>query len=146
MDGHQEPAVPQFELLDHTADIGFRAWGRTPAELFVNAALALQSIAVDWSDARPELVYPIAAGGTDYESLLVAWLNEVLYYLDGARVVLARFEIDHIDPERVSGKAWGEPRDDQRHPPRLVVKGVTYHQLSVREQEGQWVAQVFLDI
>jgi len=141
-----ETPESRFEILDHTADIGFRAWGQTPAELFVNAAYALQSIAVDWERAEPRQLYPIAAGGSDYESLLVAWLNEVLYYLDGNRVVFARFEIDHIDPQRVSGKAWGEARDDQRHPPRLVVKGVTYHQLMVREENGHWIAQVFLDI
>jgi len=61
-------------------------------------------------------------------------------------VVMGRFQIDQISPERVSGKGWGEPRDPARHPPRLVVKGVTYHQLSVKQEGQRWVAQVFLDI
>lgn len=135
-----------FEILEHTADIGFRAWGATPAELFVHAALALESIAVDTSHVEERYVYPLAAGGEDYETLLVNWLNEVLYYVDGERVVMGRFQIDQISPERVSGKGWGEPRDPVRHAPRLVVKGVTYHQLSVKEEGGRWVAQVFLDI
>ncbi len=135
-----------FEILEHTADIGFRAWGDTPAELFQNAALALESTAVEIERAEAKMVYPIAASGEDYESLLVAWLNEVLYYLDGERVVMSRFEIEQISPERVTGKAWGEPRDDARHPPKLVVKGVTYHQLSVKQEDGRWKAEVFLDI
>jgi len=135
-----------FEVLEHTADIGFRAWGSTPAELFVHAALALEAIALDTSQAEERYVYPIAAAGEDYETLLVNWLNEVLYYVDGERVVMGRFQIDQISPERVSGKGWGEPRDPARHPPRLVVKGVTYHQLSVKQEGGRWVAQVFLDI
>ncbi len=135
-----------FEILEHTADIGFRAWGETPAELFRNAALALQSTAVEMERVETKTVYPIAASGDDYESLLVAWLNEVLYYLDGERVVMSRFDIEQISPERVTGKGWGEPRDPERHPPRLVIKGVTYHQLSVRQEEDRWTAQVFLDI
>jgi SHS2 domain-containing protein len=135
-----------FEVLEHTADIGFRAWGSTPAELFVHAALALESIALDNSHVEERYVYPIAAAGEDYETLLVNWLNEVLYYVDGERVVMGRFQIDQISPERVSGKGWGEPRDPARHPPRLVVKGVTYHQLSVKQEGQRWVAQVFLDI
>lgn len=135
-----------FEILEHTADIGFRAWGETPAQLFQNAALALQSTAVEMERVETKMVYPIAASGDDYESLLVAWLNEVLYYLDGERVVMSRFDIEQISPERVTGKGWGEPRDPERHLPRLVVKGVTYHQLSVRQEEGRWTAQVFLDI
>ena len=135
-----------FEILEHTADIGFQAWGESTAELFANAGMALQSIAVDMSAVEQKIVYPIAAAGDDYESLLVNWLNEVLYYLDGQRVVIGRFQIDQISPERVSGKGWGEPRDPERHAPRLVVKGVTYHQLSIKEVEGRWSAQVFLDI
>ena len=135
-----------FEILEHTADIGFRAWGTIPAELFQNCALALESIAVDMERAKPVREYPIAAAAEDYESLLVAWLSEVLYYLDGERVLMSRFQIDEIGPEQVRGKAWGEPRDDERHPPRLVVKGVTYHQLSVKKQGGRWVARVFLDV
>jgi SHS2 domain-containing protein len=135
-----------FEILEHPADIGFRAWGDSPAGLFENAALALESIAIEMGGVEPRQVYPIAAAAEDYESLLVAWLNEVLYYLDGERVVMSRFEIDEIEPERVSGKAWGEPRDAERHPPRLVVKGVTFHQLLVKEEGGQWTARVFLDV
>ncbi len=135
-----------FELLEHTADIGFRTWGGSPAELFENCALALESIAVEMTRAEAAREYPIAAAAADYESLLVAWLNEVLYYLDGERVLMSRFQIDEISPERVRGKGWGEPRDDRRHPPRLVVKGVTYHQLAVKQEAGRWTAQVFLDV
>jgi SHS2 domain-containing protein len=135
-----------FEILEHTADIGFRAWGDSPAELFVNAAHALQSIAADVGQVEQRYVYPIAAAADDYESLLVNWLNELLYYVDGERVVMGRFQIDQISPERVSGKGWGEPRDPARHPPKLVIKGVTYHQLSVKEEGGRWSARVFLDI
>lgn len=135
-----------FEILEHTADIGFRAWGNSPAELFINAAHALQFIALDTRNIAERYVYPIAAAGEDYESLLVNWLNELLYYVDGERVVMGRFQIDQLSPERVSGKGWGEPRDPERHAPKLVIKGVTYHQLSVKEDGGRWVAQVFLDI
>ncbi|MCW5983184.1 MAG: archease [Bryobacteraceae bacterium] len=138
--------VKVFEILEHTADIGFRAWGDAPAELFANAALALQSIAVEATVVNERFIYPIAAAGGDYETLLVNWLNELLYYLDGERVVMSRFQIDQISPERVSGKGWGEQRDPARHAPKLVVKGVTYHQLAIKEEEGRWSAQVFLDV
>ncbi len=135
-----------FEILEHTADIGFRATGETLEELFQNAALALQSIAVDISAVETRSPYPIAAAGEDYESLLVAWLNEVLYYLDGERVLLRRFDIDSISLERITAKGWGEPLDPERHPAKVVVKGVTYHQLSVKREGELWTARVFLDI
>jgi SHS2 domain-containing protein len=135
-----------FEILEHTADIGFRAWGQTRQEMFANAALALESVAVELENVEPRQPYPIAAAGEDDESLLVNWLSEVLYYLDGRRVAMGRFQIDELAPYQVRGQAWGEPRDPERHPPKLVVKGVTYHQLKITQDAGGWCVEVYLDI
>lgn len=137
---------PRFEILEHTADIGFRAWGKTEAELFENAATALESIAVELEDVEPRLEYPLAAEGYDYESLLVNWLSEVLYYLDGRRIAMRRFQIDEFIPYQVRGRAWGEPRDPERHRTKLIIKGVTYHQLRITQDQAGWCAEVFLDI
>src|SRR5215472_4147871 len=135
-----------FEVLEHTADVGFRAWGQSLPELFENAALALESIAVVLERAEPSSAYPLAASGEDRGELLVNWLNEVVYYLDGRRIVLSRFHVDLITDTSVRGQGWGGPRDALRHPPRIVVKAVTYHQLRVYQENGRWVAEVYLDI
>jgi len=135
-----------FEILEHTADVGFRARGDSIGDLFANAALALEAIAADISGVEEKAMRPLSAAGEGLDELLVNWLNEVLYYLDGERFVMKRFEIDELVPSRVSGRGWGEPRDDGRHPPRLVVKGVTYHLLEVRRDGGLWHARVILDI
>lgn len=135
-----------FEILEHTADIGFRVWGRTREEMLESAALALESIAVEMDRAEPREPYPIAASGEDDESLLVNWLSEVLFYLDGRRVVMRRFRIEPVAPFQVSGQAFGEPRDPERHPGKLVVKGVTYHQLKITQDAEGWRAEVYLDI
>lgn len=135
-----------FEILEHTADIGFLARGATREEMFEEAAAALVSIVLDPGGIEPRIAYPIAAAGEDAESLLVNWLSEVLYYLDGQRVALARFRVERLAGRELSGRAWGEPRDPRKHPPRVIVKGVTYHQLRIREREGGFEARVFLDV
>ena len=135
-----------FEILEHTADIGFRAWGDTREHMFENAALALESVAIELDSVEPKRPFPIAAAGEDEESLLVNWLSEVLYYLDGRRVAMSRFQVDYLDAHWVSGKAFGEPRDPVRHPAKVIVKGVTYHQLKIAEEGGRWRADVYLDI
>ena len=136
----------QFELLEHTADIGFRAFGRTLAELFENAALALVSIAYEVDSVSPECEYALAATGTDYESLLVAWLSEVLYWFDGKRIRFLRFRIDSLGPDGLAALGLGEPLDPLRHQPRLAVKAVTWHQLKIAETPAGWIAEVYLDI
>ena len=117
-----------FDLLEHPADIGFRARGATREELFANSARALLSIILDPSDVRPIQSISIPGSGADPESLLVNWLNEVLYYVDGRRMAFGTFEVVRVDETRVECIARGEPRDRDRHPSRLGVKAVTYHQ------------------
>ncbi len=135
-----------FELLEHPADIGFRAFGGTAADLFANAAVALLSIAAVLDNATPRERYELAAEGADYESLLVAWLSEVLYLYDGRGIAAREFRVGSITPHAISATALGEPRDPERHPARLVVKAVTWHQLKVEETPQGWVAEVYLDI
>lgn len=135
-----------FEILEHPADIGFRTWGRTPAELFENCALALVSLAADPAAAEPREEFALEAEGGDYESLLVNWLSEVLWWLDGKRIAFHSFKVTHIEAAGVRAIARGEPRDPERHSSRLGVKAVTYHQLRVAPENGRWVAEVYLDI
>jgi len=135
-----------FELLEHTADIGFRARGRTAAELFENAAAAMVSVAIELDDISPSEGYPLSASGADYESLLVNWLSEVLYWVDGKQAGFREFRVGEITPTSVSGVGRGEPRDPARHRAKLIVKGVTYHQLKITQSPEGWMCEVFLDI
>jgi SHS2 domain-containing protein len=135
-----------FEILEHPADIGFRAFGETLQDLFANSALALLSIAGDPAAAEPRQAYPLAADGGDRESLLVNWLSEVLWWYDGKRVAFCRFRIARLGGGEIRAEGLGEPRDSERHRSRLIVKAVTWHQLKIAETGGGWTAEVYLDI
>ncbi len=135
-----------FEILEHPADIGFRARGRTLAELFEQAGEAMASIALELEDIAPRREYPLSAEGPDLEALLVNWLSEVLYWMDGERIAFRRFRLDRVSPTAVTGAGLGEPRDPARHRAKLIVKAVTYHQLRVAEVPEGWTAEVYLDI
>lgn len=138
----------EFELLDHPADIGFRAHGKTLEELFGNCGLALVSIILDPSNITAAERYSLEAEGTDRESLLVNWLNEVLFYVDTRRLAFDSFAVSFVTPHHVRCIASGEPRDPEKHPVRLFVKAVTYHQLrlSKNEQQDAWTAEVYVDV
>jgi SHS2 domain-containing protein len=134
-----------FEILEHPADIGFRAFGADLPELFGNAALAMLSIAGDPQAVEPRHRYAIAVEGADRESLMVDWLNEVLYWFDGKRIAFREFQVT-LSGDRIDAVALGEPRDPHRHRDRLLVKAVTYHQLRVEPRGDIWVAEVYLDV
>ncbi len=137
--------MQNFELLEHPADVGFRARGRTLAELFATCAEALISIILDASHARDAQIWHLSAEGIDLESLLVNWLNEVLYFVDAKRVVFSWMEIE-IDGYQVNAVCHGEKLDSQRHPTRVLVKAVTYHQLRMFESEDGWTAEIYVDV
>ena len=134
-----------FELLEHPADVGFRARAGSLRELFECAAEALVAIALEIEHIEQRESYPIEAEGDSYESLLVNWLSEVLYYLDGRQLAMRSFRVKDLSPNRVSGDALGERRQS-RHRAKLLIKGVTYHQLKIEQTEQGWVCEVFVDV
>lgn len=135
-----------FRILEHTADIGFRAWGASPAELFENAARAMMSIAADVEAIEAAQETPVEIEGEDFESLMVNWLSEVLYLFDSNEFAPKRFQVDEIEPTKLRARLAGESREPRRHPWKLIVKAVTYHEIEVAEHNGRWETQVFLDI
>src|SRR5215467_1723917 len=104
--------VLYYELLEHPADIGFRAFGETLPELFVNCALAMLSIAGEPSAAEARGEYPISVESGDRESLLVDWLSEVLYWFDGKQIAFSNFRVREFSDTAIRAVGLGEPRHE----------------------------------
>jgi protein archease len=135
-----------FEILEHAADVGFRAQAASLREMFESAGEALVGLAMETENIETRESYPVEVEGDSNESLLVNWLSEILYYLDGRQLAMRRFEVSELAPDRVRGAALGERRDHSRHSARLVIKGVTYHQLKIEQTASGWRCEVFLDV
>jgi SHS2 domain-containing protein len=135
-----------FEILDHTADTGFRAWGDTLAELFENSARAMMAIAADTLEVEGRAEKNIELEGEELNSLLVNWLSEILYLFDTNAFAPKEFKVQRITPTHLKARLVGEPRDPKRHPWTLILKAVTYYELRVEQRNDRWESQVFLDI
>lgn len=137
---------PPFEILEHPADVGFRAFGRTREELYEHAALALFSLSCDLATIVEGESREIEVTGFDEEALLYAWLAELLAVSEGEQLVFSRAQVSFPASDRVRGTAYGEPFDRARHHSGTHIKAVTYHQLKVENRSDGWRAQVFLDL
>lgn len=137
--------MPSWELLPHTADTGFRARADSLEHVLEQACLALTAIVLDASALQAASTREISAPGESPEDACVNLLNEVLWLLDGERWAPARVHVS-VRPGEVGATLEGEPRDDLRHPPRIVVKAATYHQLRVAETSVGWEVEVYLDV
>jgi SHS2 domain-containing protein len=132
-------------LLAHTADMGIEARGGTLADLFEHAALGLLEIlGAEQVACRQERTLTVT--GYDVEELLVNWLSEVLYLLEGQGFLPAAFFIEAASRHGVRARVLGEPYDPARHRLQREVKAVTYHQLQVEGEDGDWRVRIYVDL
>lgn len=147
--------VRDFRVLEHTADVGFEAYGATRAEVFRNAGRALMNTIVDLESVEPRERVPAAAQARDPAGLLVAWLSEIVYLYDTEGWLFRDFEVAGLTCTSADGSAAcsvtalgvGERFEPGRHQIKLLVKAITYHQLALDEiDKGHWRARVYVDI
>jgi len=135
-----------WKHLPHGADIAICGFGSSKAEAFEQAALALTAIVTQPDGVTAVEAVAIACSARDDELLLVEWLNALIYEMATRKMFFSKFEV-HIGGRNLSAKAWGEPIDIDRHELGTEVKGATFTNLKViQEQPHQWLAQCVIDV
>ena len=141
-----ETVQGSWEHFPHQADIGVRGIGSTKEAAFECAAQALTAVITDLASVAPTQLVPIVCEAPDDELLLVDWLNALVYEMATRRMLFSRFNVRFND-HSLNATAWGESIEVARHQPAVEVKGATYTQLSVKQDEkGRWVAQCVVDV
>lgn len=133
----------RYEVLEHTADIGLKAYGEGVDTIFANAAWGMFDLMTDVSAVAPRGEVTVRVTSSDLEGLLVDWLTELLYVHETEGVYLSDFTVA-IRDLALEATVRGEAIDPERHPAELVVKAVTYHMIEVKPKEGY--AVVIFDI
>ncbi len=134
-----------FEVVNHTADVGIIAYGADVRQAFANAARALFSLITELDDVKEVLYRDIEVKASDEESLLVEWLNELIYLFDVENIIFKRFDITKINHTQLKARSYGEKVDKSRHKLKTGIKAATYHMLKVDKNDGCKV-QVLFDI
>ncbi|MGE5263690.1 MAG: archease [Acidobacteriota bacterium] len=136
----------RYEEIPHTADWSFRAYGHDLNELFENAAYAMfaleGAIPPDAESRMPEVTRVVEASGIDYESVLVNWLNELLYLQDTHQETFFRFQVDDLSPETLRARVYGRSNANIDK----LVKAATYHNLKIEQTPGGWQAVLVVDV
>ena len=130
--------------LAHTADIGLLMSAPDGATLFGGAAGAMFGLVYEeLLDPPVSASRQVTLQAADPESLLIDWLNELLflYEVEGLAytdVVMERWRPTQLEATVRGRRPYG--------PPILHIKAVTYHQILVRPVPAGWEAQLFFDI
>ncbi len=141
--------MPEYEYLEHTADLFFRSYGKSLSECYVNAARAMSAAIVDLKTIYPSDKREISLEAKDLPNLMHDWLDQLLFLFDTEGLIFRDYEVSVASEGgkySLKAKATGEPFDRRKHVILTAIKAITYHDLKVEEQDGVWTAEVLCDI
>lgn len=139
-------AYKPYEVFEHTADIGLHAYGSTLSELFIHAAQGMESLMIPPEQVRIQVSRVVEVDGHDSVSLLIAWLNELIFLFDTEYLIFCQFEIESLTETHLRGRASGESYDAHRHELGSAIKAVTWHEAAVEQTDGGYKARIIFDI
>ena len=145
----EEDLIEGYTYLDHTGDLGIRAYSKTLKQLFTHAAHGLLESIADPNTIDEVTQIEIEVSARSLEDLMVAWLDELNFRHEVEELFFGRVEIRRLSkqPPALSAVACGEPVDLTKHVVYTEIKSVTYHQLLVEQRlDSSWVAQVIFDL
>lgn len=143
-------------FFDHTADVGADIEAPSRDALFTEALRAFTDTLtpLDRLDRlerteEPLVEKEIRCEADSLEDLMIEWLEELLFLFEVDSLLF--FGADARVEERPPGyslraTARGVTYDPDRHPLKVLIKGITYHELTVEESPDGWRARVILDI
>ncbi len=138
--------MKKFKPIDHPSDVGIVAYGADMRELFENAAYGMFSLMADLSKVEAKVEVEVKVKGEDKESLLVNWLNELIFLEDTKKILFKEFKISDLSETSLNAKVHGEQIDSTRHTISRPVKAATYNQLEIKEEKKFWRARIVFDV
>lgn len=136
-------------FFDHTGDVGVSLRASTLPELFREAALAFVETLTDAEKMSATSCDDVRLEAPTLDDLLVEWLTELLYRFEVRNLLPVDAELSVTqsgDGWALRGRVASDTFDPERHPIKVAIKGVTYHQLEVRRLDEGWETSVVFDI
>lgn len=136
--------VEGYEILEHTADLGIRAWGPSTGKAFEQAAWGLIDV-IGIREEREGKRRTIRASGSDAPALLVDFLNELVFLYETEGLGVAAIEVTSLSDTELEAELSVLPF--QGEPEGIGVKAATYHRLAVEHRaDGGAEVRVYVDV
>ncbi len=138
-----------FRYLDHVTDLIVEADGSTLENAFVNSARGLVNAMFEISNVSPTTEILIEAAGHDMHSLLYNWLEQVLLLMLVDKIVVSDFEVKISENQgrfSIKGSTRGEKIDLDKHGFKIEIKGITYHEMEIKQYSRGAIIRYMLDL
>ncbi|XOB46720.1 MAG: archease [Candidatus Nealsonbacteria bacterium] len=135
--------MKKYQILEHTADLKIKAFGKTKKELFLNVFLGMIESQKPETKGNQEIKREIKIKSLDLEALLVDFLSEALYLTQVNRETYDNVKFKKFTDTEIEGELIGKKVERFGED----IKGVTYHDLDVHQREDRvWEATILFDI
>lgn len=137
------------KFIDHTADIAVEITADSFEELIQESLIAFNESVLDSVDKKSEEELGIYLQDSSREGLLVSFLNEINYLLTVKRwisksiyeIVLKNEKNNYQLIYKIKGNRLTDDVDLKEE-----IKSVTYHQMNIKEMDGQYSTLIVFDI
>jgi len=130
-----------YEEIPHTADWSLRVWADNLEGLLAESARGMYWLAGTELADEPRSTQTFEAKEPDSESLLVAFLSELVYYAEQENLGFDDFDI-HIKTGRLKAELGGAPLKSMDK----VIKAVTWHNLNITETARGLEVEIVFDV
>ncbi len=127
-----------------TSDVMFEAYGKTPKELFENAAEAMFSTICKLEKVDVKKTLRLKVAGQDMKDLFYNWLQNLIAKVDTDEMFFSKFNILKITETALEAELSGESISPTKG--GTLVKAVSYHDFDIKKKKTGYVATVTLDI
>ncbi|MBS3066255.1 archease [Candidatus Pacearchaeota archaeon] len=134
----------KYKFLPHTADVKFKAYGKTLNESFENSALAMFNVMYTGKIKSSKQI-KFSIKGKDFENLLYLFLEKLLILLDSKNFLVSKIKVKiNIKDMSLNTLVYGD--NSGNYSLNTGIKSVTYNEMFVKKIDGKWVCQVVLDV
>lgn len=140
-------AEERYTYLEHTADVKFRAYGKTLEEAFSNAALAMTNIITDVDGVKALVEAEMEIESATKEALLYDFMQELIFLLDTEKLLVSEVSSMKITREgRYMLKAKVSGDYCRNYATSGDIKSATYNFMLIEEHKDDVMIQMVLDI
>jgi SHS2 domain-containing protein len=135
-----------FEEMPHTADWCLHVWAADLPHLFVESARGMNALSGISLVEGQKIERTFSASAPDVESLLVAFLSEMIYYAEHDHLAFDEYDLtlarEESTPFNLSARLHGAAIRSMNK----SIKAVTYHNLRVKETGQGFEVEIVFDV
>jgi riboflavin kinase/FMN adenylyltransferase len=142
--GTLAPCSYRYQEVEHTADRALRVWGQDVPALFVGAAKGMYNLMSDLGEEGLVTTAwrEVSLQAMDRESLLVDWLNELLYLAEVEELLFVDFQIESLTETTLVARAGGI----HAQVTKADIKAATFHDLAIAPDDSGWSTLITFDV